>query len=541
VTKIVIAGLALLAWICLPLVTGRLWSRRDKDKIYPDQFFPLWLKRVVLVIALVALPATAVLAAGPFVACVGGGIDVDVARHDGECLGVTDGRYKFSGGFIRGNVGDETRRRLDRVEDLIKGQNDIQGDSVKVAFLAPLTSPLAGPRAVDELEGAAAAQRWINKDGRGSPKIRLLVAHMGSSGKQWSPVVQRLIAMKDGKEPLVAVVGVGLSQEESKWAARGLAQAGIPMVAGSLTATKLDPDNPIIKGFHQVSHANEQQIDALFHYLRDAGVDLRNGVVVQSDDVLDSYAMSSAEAFKSRLSLDLGYTPVSRLFGDPNGDQGKLGNQFALISQSLCRDRKVVVFYAGRSRFLSNFMQKLDAEQCVDSALVVSASDATVLRMRSGDETAQQNWGIGALGEVLGKGKVSLVFTPVAVPELLKDRPQFKELASTFRDEGFNENDLRTRWAITSWDALRVVAEWVWRAQVAVNPELPHADDVARTSTQRFTDLKDPYQGASGDFWFDQEGHRGGDPPLVVRLMADGSVRECPVRAQNANASGGGC
>jgi hypothetical protein len=53
-----------------------------------------------------------------------------------------------------------TRRRLDRVEDLIKGQNDIQGDSVKVAFLAPLTSPLAGPRAVDELEGAAAAQKW---------------------------------------------------------------------------------------------------------------------------------------------------------------------------------------------------------------------------------------------------------------------------------------------------------------------------------------------------------------------------------------------
>ena len=169
-------------------------------------------------------------------------------------------------------------------------------------------------------------------------------------------------------------------------------------------------------------------------------------------------------------------------------------------------------------------MQKLDAEQGVDSAFVVAASDATVLQMRSGDEAAQQNWGIGGLGEVLGKGKVSLLFVPLAVPELLKDRPQFKELASTFRDEGFNENDLRTRWAIMSWDALQVAAEWVRRAQLAVNPELPHADNVARTSTQRFTDFKDPYHGASGDFWFDQEGHRGGDPPLVVRLMGDGSV-----------------
>ncbi len=145
------------------------------------------------------------------------------------------------------------------------------------------------------------------------------------------------------------------------------------------------------------------------------------------------------------------------------------------------------------------------------------------------------------MGEVLKNRKVSLRYTTLGDPDLLKDRREFIELRDTFRDEEFNENDLRTRWAVMSWDALRVATEWVWRAQVAVNPELPHAEDVARTSTQDFTDSKHPYHGASGDFWFDEKGNRAGDPPKVVQLMGDGSIQVCSVRKQDVNASGGGC
>ncbi|MBV8892185.1 MAG: hypothetical protein JO266_09505 [Acidobacteria bacterium] len=210
-TRIVIAGLTLLSWICLLPVARRLWSRRDRTVWRRDERVPLRWKRVVLMIALVALPAATVIVILPFAACVGGGIDVGITLHDGECVGVTDGRYKFSGYIADQNAGDETRKRLDNVENLIQKQNEIRGDFVKVAFLAPMASPLSGPRAADELEGAAAAQKWINTDGRGSPKIQLLLADMGSAEKQWEPVVQQLIAMKDDQVPLVAVIGLGLS------------------------------------------------------------------------------------------------------------------------------------------------------------------------------------------------------------------------------------------------------------------------------------------------------------------------------------------
>jgi len=531
VTRIVIAGLTLLSWICLLPVARRLWSRRDRTVWRRDERVPLRWKRVVLMIALVALPAATVIVILPFAACVGGGIDVGITLHDGECVGVTDGRYKFSGYIADQNAGDETRKRLDNVENLIQKQNEIRGDFVKVAFLAPMASPLSGPRAADELEGAAAAQKWINTDGRGSPKIQLLLADMGSAEKQWEPVVQQLIAMKDDQVPLVAVIGLGLSQNESKLTAERLAVAGIPMVANAITATELDPGKNV-KGFHRVSYQNAQQVDALFRSLDNSHTDLRNAVVVQSDDPSDEYARQSAEAFVRDLSPDKPdlsrypqKPPVPELFGDPKGDPGKLANQFALISQSLCSDKNAVVFYAGRARFLSNFMQKLDTEPCLGSVLVVSASDAAVLRMVSGDETAQQKWGIDAALKVLKGSKVSLRYPPLADPDLLMNSHEYMNLQDAFHAEKENENDLRTGWAITSWDALKVVAQWVWRAQSAAQPELPHAEDVTQASTQEFTNEKKQYHGASGNFWFDDKGNRGGDPPKVVQLMGDGTIQ----------------
>lgn len=524
--RIGVAGFALLSWILLLSVTRRLWSRRDETVWRRDERVPLRWKRVVLMIALVALPATTVIVIWPVAACVGGGMDPGIELHGGECVGVTDGRYNFSGGISDRNVGAETSKRLNNVENLIKKQNKIQGDFVKVAFLTPLTSLFSGPRAVDELEGAAAAQKLINTDGMGSPKIQLLLAYMGSSEKQWRPVVQQLIAMKDNPAPLVAVVSLGLSQSESKLAAGELAAAGIPMVSNAITATELDPGGNI-KGFHRVSYDNKQQVAALFQSLQSSHIDLRNAVVVQSDDPSDEYAGQSAEAFVEDLSHYQGKPPVMpELFGDPNDDPGKMANQFALISQSLCNGgRNVVVFYAGRARFLSNFMQKLNAEPCLDSALVVSASDAAVLRMMSGDETAQQTWGIDAALKVLAGGKVSLRYPPLADPDLLNSK-EYANLKYVFlHEEGENENDLRTGWAITSWDALRVVAQWVWRAQSSAQPGLPHVEDVTEASTQEFTNEKSQYQGASGNFWFDDQGNRDGDPPKVVQLMGDGTIQ----------------
>ncbi|GAA3289237.1 hypothetical protein GCM10020295_00680 [Streptomyces cinereospinus] len=81
------------------------------------------------------------------------------------------------------------------------------GDYVTFAFLTPLTSgdanSLTVGQYVAELEGAYTAVAEENKkDSR--PKIRLLVASMGSSQKRWERAVDQLVARRDS-DRLVAV------------------------------------------------------------------------------------------------------------------------------------------------------------------------------------------------------------------------------------------------------------------------------------------------------------------------------------------------
>lgn len=512
-TALLIACAATLAWVAAIVTTVRLRSRtRDEQERWERKDPRLRVKFTALAAALVVLPVVAVYSAGPLVTCVGGGVDLGVSRRGGECVGVSDGGYHFSGGFPDGEIGEETKAGLDRVMDRIKAQNDIDGPYVKIAMLSPFTSAVSGPRVLHKLEGAAAAQQWINEPGRGSPKIQLWLAHMGSREAQWESVVDQVIDMKDDAEPLVAVVGVGLSQDETRNAARKLADAGIPMVADVLTATNVDAEGPI-EGFHRVAYSNDQQYDALFASPPVKDRDLSRAVVVKSDDETDTYASSAADAVAARLPGKP--TPIE--FGG-GGDEGKFGNQFRAISQSLCGTRDAVVFYAGRSRYLANLMQRLDEEGCLDSVLVVSASDAAVLRMRTTDQTTRRNWGVDKAGEVVRKGKVSLYFTALADPVALRDRPQYQEFLTAFTANGNAADDVYTGWAMMAWDTLRVAAEWTWMAQNTVDPDLPTAEDVGRASTLRYSNKDQPFEGATGRFWFGQNGDRLGDPPTIIRL-----------------------
>jgi ABC-type branched-subunit amino acid transport system substrate-binding protein len=508
-TALVIAGLLLLAWIGTIVVIARMrprdgWNRTSR---HPKA------RRIALVVLLVAMPLTAGWVAWPQVNCLSGGVDSGITLQGGECVGVTDGTYHFSGDFADGEIGEDTKAAFGRIQDKIKEQNTFSGPHVKVALLAPLTSPLSGPRVVHELAGAAAAQRWINEPGRGAPRIQLLLAHMGSAEAQWEHVVDQLIDMTDDDEPLVAVVGMGLSQNETRDAAIKLSKAGVPMVADVVTATSLNEGNPIDK-FHRVAYTNDQQFDALFQALRDKGVHLDNAVVIKSDDEQDTYSTTAAESVAGRLPRRP--TPVE--FG--GSDPGKLGNQFREISRSLCGSRDAVVFYAGRSRYLSNMMQKLDAEGCLNSAVVVSASDAAVLRTKTNDDTVNRNWGLREAREVVRKGKVSLYFTPLADPRLLTGRPQYQDFQAAFGAVGAGSDDVHSGWAIMAWDALRVTAEWVWTAQATVEPDLPRAKDVSRASTLKFTGESYPFDGASGRFWF-RDGNRLGSQPAVIQLTGD--------------------
>ena len=527
---LVIAAVLLVCWAAL-LVFMRRLRVRSSGPIVPVDPVPKAV-RVLMAVAVVLLPVGAVAAASPTVLCFGGGVDTGITLRgwfssaDLECVGVSDGGYDFSGGFADGEVGDGTRARYGQVLDRIGAQNDaLSGDHVKVAFLAPLTSPLSGPRVVHEVAGLAAAQERLNAESR-SPKVEVLLAHMGATSAQWEPVVEQLIAMKDDSAPLLAVVGLGLSQDETKFAAQRLAEAGILMVADLVTATQLDPAGPI-ENFHRTSFANSKQFDATIRALGAAGVDGTRAIVVKSNDTGDTYSSTSAEAIADQLG---GQESPYRFGSD---DQGVLGNQFQIISDKMCSkvdpsrpDAPVVVYYAGRARYLSDLMGKLDSEGCLRKVIVVSASDAAVLRMGEQDPEAAKAWKIAEAREVVGRGKVELHFTPLADPVVIGDRPQFAPLREAFKG---HEHELDTGWAVMAWDALHVAVGWIRHAQ-AGDPDvvIPKPETVELATQATYSDEDSAYEGASGTFYFDAAGDRvdvGDDQPAVVRLLPDGSAQ----------------
>ncbi|TQM80053.1 ABC-type branched-subunit amino acid transport system substrate-binding protein [Saccharothrix saharensis] len=528
-TLLVISALLLVGWAVL-LEFRRRSRARFSGPITPPP--PPRAVRVLLAVAVVLLPVGAVAVAAPKVLCFGGGVDTGITLRglfsaaELECVGVSDGGYDFSGGFADGEVGESTRARYEEVLDRIGAQNDaLSGDHVKVALLAPLTSPLSGPRVVHEVAGLAAAQERLNAES-GSPKVEVLLAHMGTTSAHWEPVVDELIAMKDDPAPLLAVVGLGLSQDESKFAARKLAGAGVLMVAGHLTATRLDPDGPI-EHFHRTAFANARQFDATTKALAAAGVDGTRAIVVKSNDAGDAYASTSAEAIADQL----GGQETPYRFG--SDDEGVLGNQFRIISDKMCGkvdptrpDAPVAVYYAGRARYLSDLMGKLDAESCLRKVIVVSASDAAVLRMGGQDAEAAKAWKVPEALEVVGRGKVELYYTPLADPVVIGDRPRFAPLREAFAG---HEHELDTGWAVMSWDALHVAVGWIRHAQ-AGDPDvvIPQPETVELATQATFSDAESAYEGASGTFYFDAAGDRvdvAGDQPAVVRLLPDGSAR----------------
>ncbi|WP_026422800.1 hypothetical protein [Actinokineospora inagensis] len=200
-TALVISAAALLLWAVV------IWY----GIIRRPRHVPSRSVVIGVVVALIACPVVAIASSWSYLACLDGGFDPGISRSDGECVGVTDGTYKFSSA-LSNDFGPVTRDALDHVESTIADQNaalDQSKPRVTVAFLAPFTSDLSGPRLVHQLEGAAAAQRQINKDRPFA--IRLLLAHLGSVEGQWETVVDQVANLvNDSDQPLVAVMGLGL-------------------------------------------------------------------------------------------------------------------------------------------------------------------------------------------------------------------------------------------------------------------------------------------------------------------------------------------
>jgi ABC-type branched-subunit amino acid transport system substrate-binding protein len=487
-------------------------------------------------IALASLGVLVLLATGSYVGFVlvrscGTGL----TKQAGECFGVTD----LSDLGTDSSVFDPS---LKNVEAKIRDENQsIAGQpAVTVAVLMPLstTTDLASePQIVSHVEGAYIAQREQNSGSETFPKIRLVLANEGSREQFWQPVVNQLDGMVNDTShpPLAAVTGLGLSVNETSYAARALSSKGIPMVGAEFTADGLDstgagapvldsaePGGPSIPGVTRVIPSNEKEVDVLGDYVHNH--DLGPAMLVDDHNPDDLYASTLAEDFKRQPDMAAAWrnsSYASDPFDAQPGSQA-VGAEFEQIVDRLCEGNASTVLYAGRARLLPDFIRGFGQggqARCQKQITVVTGSDATAVRDNVQDSTRSAS-------------QVTVVYAASEDPVALGDRstpgsPAFRQFAANFAGQ-FNPADLDSGWAVMGHDAVLAASRAIRNAAKSV--PRPTLVDV-RAALRQFNADSNPIPGASGEFWFDETtGDRVGPTPPVMKLSPE-AAKPCLVGA----------
>ncbi|MEU6777033.1 hypothetical protein [Streptomyces sp. NPDC046759] len=303
-----------------------------------------------------------------------------VTQAGGECTGITDGSDDSA------VFGKDLKPVMTAIA--AENRNVVKsGDYVTVAFLTALTSKSANNLTVGqyvaELEGAYTALEEENRK-NSRPKIRLLVANMGSAEAQWAQAVGRLTALKKDSR-LVAVTGLGLSQQESVDAARALSKADLPMVGDLITADGFDATGAVdgkgaINGLARVALTNSDQLTAVS---KELGPAQRTAALVSTtvtpNGTKDLYTESLNHGFHTVEGLKKYLDNTSDFTFDPRGGPGAI---LPTISQNLCNTGKTVdtVYYAARVKYLPDFLDALASRSChAQPITVITGSDAASL------------------------------------------------------------------------------------------------------------------------------------------------------------------
>ncbi|MGK5558985.1 hypothetical protein ACSNOI_46030, partial [Actinomadura kijaniata] len=415
-----------------------------------------------------------------------------VHSRDDQCLGVTDGRADPE------VFGREYRQIMSLIaQENARAMREPAG-YVTVAFAGPLR-PHSGPRdpmgaAVDpadpttsrtlqQLEGAYVAQVNANR-ARTFPKIRLAVANLGADQTPWRTTVDHLAQMTGAPDRLVAVVGMGLSQQESIDAARALATAKprpIPMVADIITADGFNATGAIdgrgpIGGLVRTAIDVGTQLKILDGHLAKQKKRPKTAALVWSQvtprGTPDLYARTLKDGFTNpRLGFKRLIDAGNMVFPfDPRSGDTVLRT----ISDTLCGRQPDVVLYAGRQAYLPTFLKMLHGRPC----------HATPLTVIAGSETTGQRRDDPSLNDK--SAPITLVYVPLADPTQLgsadnPDRGLFTQFATDFASHRFPAAHLQTGWAVLAHDATLTAAGAIARSALAADGtthRLPTTDAV---------------------------------------------------------------
>ncbi|ROO84661.1 ABC-type branched-subunit amino acid transport system substrate-binding protein [Actinocorallia herbida] len=429
------------------------------------------------------------------------GCEGDLELNAGECVGVSDGEALFD----PKNAGLTAVQRLFAAENRLVDADQDDGD-VTIAFLGPLTGDANSPakgRAVHEIAAAYIAQVRANSGELGeSRKIKVVLANAGSDESGWEQAAEGLKKMV-GADRLVAVVGLGLSQRETKNAINRLAEKGLPLIADVVTASGFDRANTDSDRLHLMPLPVDRQMEIVHAWLKDKHLMAGTAEVVEtgvtSTGAEDMYATSLSAAFAKE-----GFVPTTPT-GGGRPYQYKPGEDFKGIAQSVCAAGPDLLYFAGRGVDLEKLLNALGAQTtcALPSLTVVTGSDATALDPTEPFFSDPRR-------------PLSLVYVPIADRDRLnswdnQEIAQYHAFANrfvaTFKGLGLDESELADGWAIMAHDAMLAAA----KAAIDAHGKNPTVDAVAEALDALGSgpaDARDLVPGAAGDFAFDAEGGR---------------------------------
>ncbi|MEV7099783.1 hypothetical protein AB0M80_43920 [Amycolatopsis sp. NPDC051045] len=175
-----------------------------------------------------------------------------------QCVGMTDGSFDLF------QPSDDTTRQVEKV---ILEQNH-QAETLHAAHperpfitLVALEALTSSSGTVDglttereSLEGFAVAQRrQLSAPAASDPIVRILIANAGRGMREGVRVAKQLRELAEQDRSIVGVVGLDLSSEPTRQTIQALTDAGIPMVASTLSANRLTDQNPM---YFQVTPQN---------------------------------------------------------------------------------------------------------------------------------------------------------------------------------------------------------------------------------------------------------------------------------------------
>jgi hypothetical protein len=409
---------------------------------------------------------------------------------------VTDGSYVFN-------------PSLAPIERAIASENASvreQRTYATVALLTPMTasatSDVSLARIKDELAGAYAAQLAANGGdlSEDRPPIQLVLANEGTSQElAYGQVTGLLTEMRRPPANLRAVIGMGVSVEQTVLGAKILSKAGIPMIGAVTTADQLDWSN--ITGLARVVPDVSDQITALQRYFAAHG-GLGPAVLIADSNTSDLYTSDLMKDFTAAFGQDL--TSQAQPFGPGLGESTEL----RLITSSVCSLTGIppTVLYAGRESDLPTLISNLQgAPNCGGKQItVVTGSDAVAL---PASQTANQT----------REGHVSVVYSDIANPN---PKAVLAPVQKVFADSPAGIASLSDPWTIATYNAMTTASIAVTDAASASSP-VPLLGTVLGVIP--LLSQRQEVPGATGPFSIGTDGNVT-NPDVPILKLTDGSV-----------------